>query len=187
VGAIVGWVERDNIIDGREVEPGDVCLGLPSSGLHTNGYSLARRALAGLGWQTVLPELGCSVGEALLTPHRAYLAEFEVLVEAGVNIKAMAHITGGGFVDNIPRVLPGGVGVEIDPSAWTVPPIFRLIQAHGGVDEMEMYRVFNMGIGLVVLVALEQVEQALTTLPEAVVIGEAIAWDAGSPRVRFSV
>jgi phosphoribosylamine--glycine ligase/phosphoribosylformylglycinamidine cyclo-ligase len=185
VGAIVGWVERDSIIDGREVKPGDVCLGLPSSGLHTNGYSLARRALAGIGWETVLPELDCSVGEALLAPHRAYLAEFEMLVEAGINIKAMAHITGGGFIDNIPRVLPDGIGVEIDRSAWTVPPIFHLIQERGSVDEMEMYRVFNMGIGLVMLVSPEQVEGALTALPEAIVIGNAAAWDGHSPRVRL--
>ncbi|MDD3827749.1 MAG: phosphoribosylformylglycinamidine cyclo-ligase, partial [Anaerolineae bacterium] len=102
VGAIVGWVEREAIVDGRGVRPGHVCLGLPSSGLHTNGYSLARRVLGGLGWDTVLPDLGESLADCLLGPHRAYLREVEALWDAGVAIDAMAHITGGGFVENLP-------------------------------------------------------------------------------------
>ena len=185
VGAIVGWVERQAILDGRAVRPGDICLGLPSSGLHTNGYSLARRALAGVGWETVLPELGRPLGEVLLEPHRAYLCEVEALWATGMRIKAMAHITGGGFYGNIPRVLPAGVGVEIDRAAWQVPAIFRLIQDRGQVDEMEMYRVFNMGMGMVLLVAREQTEQALAALPEAIVIGEASAWDGAARRLRL--
>jgi phosphoribosylamine--glycine ligase / phosphoribosylformylglycinamidine cyclo-ligase len=184
-GTMVGWVERGAILDGRDVRPGDVCLGLPSSGLHTNGYSLARRVLAGIGWQTVLPGLGLPLGEVLLTPHRAYLREVEALWDRGVGIKAMAHITGGGFLDNIPRVLPEGVGVEIDRAAWEVPAIFRLIETRGAIGEREMYRVFNMGIGLVVLVAPEEVEQALASVQEAVVIGQTIAWDERGPRVRI--
>ncbi len=186
VGTLVGWAPREALIDGRDVRPGDVCLGLPSSGLHTNGYSLARRVLGELGWGTVLPELGCSVGEALLAPHRAYLAEFDALINAGVRIKAMAHITGGGFPDNLPRVLPEGVGVRIDRSAWQVPPIFRLIQQRGQVSDDEMYRVFNMGIGMVVIVAPEDVDASLAAVPEALVIGETTTWDSQGARVRLS-
>ena len=186
VGTLVGCVERESIVNGSAVRPGDVCLGLPSSGLHTNGYSLARRVLADTPWETVLPELGKPLGEVLLTPHRAYLKELETLWAAGVQVKAMAHITGGGFTDNIPRVLPAGIGVRIDRTAWQVPTIFRLVQERGHVDEMEMYRVFNMGIGMVLLVAPEQVEQALATLQgEAIVIGQAVPWDESAPRVRL--
>ncbi|MBN2006412.1 MAG: phosphoribosylformylglycinamidine cyclo-ligase, partial [Anaerolineae bacterium] len=185
VGTLVGWAPREDLIDGRSVRPGDVCLGLPSSGLHTNGYSLARRVLGELGWETVLPELGCSVGEALLAPHRAYLTEFDALINAGVRIKAMAHITGGGFPDNLPRVLPDGVGVTLDRSAWHVPPLFRLIQQRGQVSDDEMYRVFNMGVGMVVIVALEDVDTALAAVKEAFVIGETTAWDSQEPRVRL--
>jgi len=186
VGTMIGWVERDAVVDGSAVRPGDVCLGLPSTGLHTNGYSLARRVFSGMSWETVLPELGRPLGEVLLAPHRAYLKEFEALVDAGVQIKAMAHITGGGFFDNIPRVLPDGVGVWIDRTAWEVPAIFRLIQRRGRVDEMEMYRVFNMGIGLVLLVAAEDVDRALGALSgEALVIGEAVPWEGDGPRTRL--
>lgn len=186
VGAMVGWVEREAIVDGSKVRPGDVCLGLPSSGLHTNGYSLVRHIFADTGWDTVFPELGRPLGDVLLTPHRAYLSQIEALWGANVHIKAMAHITGGGFSGNIPRVLPPGIGVRIDRSAWDAPTIFRLIQRRGKVDEEEMYRVFNMGIGLVLLVAMEEVDRVLETLPgEAVVIGEAIPWDEGESRVRL--
>jgi phosphoribosylformylglycinamidine cyclo-ligase len=186
VGTMVGWVERDAIVDGHTVRAGDMCLGLPSSGLHTNGYSLARRVFAETSWDTVLPELGKPLGQVLLTPHRSYLKELETLWAAGVQVKAMAHITGGGFTDNIPRMLPADVGVHIDQSAWKTPAIFDLIQEWGHVDEMEMYRVFNMGIGMVLLVSPEQVEQALATLlGQAVVIGQAVPWDGNAPRVRL--
>ncbi|MFW6115671.1 MAG: phosphoribosylamine--glycine ligase [Chloroflexota bacterium] len=189
VGTLVGWVERDRIIDGRDVQPGDVCLGLRSTGLHTNGYSLARQVFADearSGWEAVLPELGRPLGEVLLTPHKAYLNEFEALVAAGVTIKAMAHITGGGFVGNLPRVIPGEVGIEIDRAAWDVPEIFRLIQERGKVDEMEMYRVFNMGIGMVLIAAEDQVAAALRALEqEAVVIGEAVPWARKGAQVRL--
>ncbi|MBN2392531.1 MAG: phosphoribosylamine--glycine ligase [Anaerolineae bacterium] len=185
VGTLVGWAPREELIDGRDVRPGDVCLGLPSSGLHTNGYSLARRVFADVRWDTVFPELDCSVGEVLLAPHRAYLAEFDTLVSAGVRIKALAHITGGGFPDNLPRVLPDGVGVTLDRAAWTVPPIFRLIQQRGQVSDDEMYRVFNMGVGMVVIVAPEDVDAALAALAEALVIGETMAWDGAGARTRL--
>ncbi|TET54304.1 MAG: phosphoribosylamine--glycine ligase [Anaerolineales bacterium] len=186
VGALVGWVERGAIIDGSAVEVGDACLGLPSSGLHTNGYSLARHVFGDARWETEVPELDGSIGQALLAPHRSYLPEYEELVAAGVPIKAMAHITGGGFEDNIPRVLPDGIGACLDRSAWEVPAIFRLIQSRGQVDEMEMYHVFNMGVGMVVLVAKEDVERALEALSgEAVVIGETVKWDGSGPRVSL--
>lgn len=184
-GTMVGWVAREAVVDGRDVVPGDVCLGLPSSGLHTNGYSLARRVLGDLGWGTVLPELGRPLGEVLLTPHRAYLRELEALWSAGVHVKAMAHITGGGFPGNIPRVLPDGVGVRLERAAWRVPPIFRLIQERGTVAEQEMYRVFNMGIGMVLVVPPDAVELAQRTLPEVLVIGEVVPWAGPEPRVQF--
>jgi phosphoribosylamine--glycine ligase/phosphoribosylformylglycinamidine cyclo-ligase len=186
VGTLIGWVERRAIVDGTAIRAGDVCLGLPSSGLHTNGYSLARKVFAGVGWETEMPELGQSIGEALLAPHRAYLKEFEALVSAGVEVKAMSHITGGGFGDNIPRVLPDGIGARLDRASWEVPPVFRLIQSRGMVDEMEMYHVFNMGIGMVVIVGRDDVDKAIEALPGgAVVVGETVKWDGRGPRVEL--
>ena len=174
-GTIVGIVDRSRIIDGSRVGVGDVVLGLTSDGLHTNGYSLARKVLlrdAGVPLNKPLPELdGVTLGEALLWPHRCYANAILPMLPEG-NVKAMAHITGGGFVDNIPRVLPDGVGVEIDQSSWTVPTLFRLIQSLGEVTEEEMYRVFNMGIGMVVIVpadAADQVSSQLSTAGETVV------------------
>ena len=183
VGTMVGWVNRDALIDTGTLRPGDVCIGIPSSGLHTNGFSLARRILGPVGWHTVVPELGKSVGEALLAPHRPYLREIEALWDVGLTIKAMSHITGGAFVENLPRVLPDGIGVRIDRSAWEVPAIFRLIEDLGKVDALEMYRVYNMGIGLVAMVAPDDVDTALAALPEAIVIGETTAWDGSGPRI----
>ncbi len=185
VGTMIGWVDSDAIVDGGRLRPGDVCLGLPSSGLHTNGFSLARHAFRGTSWDTVPPELGQPLGEVLLAPHRAYLREVETLWDADVDVKAMAHITGGGFIGNIPRVLPQEISVRVDLASWQVPPIFRLIQARGSVDEMEMYRVFNMGVGFVFFVPPGDVEKARTALPEAFVAGEALAWDGVSPRVEM--
>jgi phosphoribosylamine--glycine ligase/phosphoribosylformylglycinamidine cyclo-ligase len=185
VGTIVGWVERDAIADPLKVRPGDVCVGLPSSGLHTNGYSLARRVLGDLGWETVLPDLGMALGDALLTPHRSYLREVERLWQAGIRPAAMAHITGGGFVDNIPRALPPGLGVRLDRSSWSVPPLFRTIQVRGGVTEAEMYRVFNMGIGLVLILSPDDACGARDVLPEAIPIGTTVAWDGQGPRVEW--
>lgn len=184
VGTMVGWVDRAEIVDGREIVPGDICLGLPSSGLHTNGYSLARRVFADLSWDTVLPELGRPLGEVLLAPHRPYLKEVESLRSAGIRIKGMAHITGGGFFENIPRILPEGVAVELERAAWDVPPIFRVIQARGRVREEEMYRVFNMGIGLVLVLSPADAARAGVLLPEARAIGRVVRSDAG-PRVRL--
>ncbi len=168
-GCIVGIVERSKIIDGRDVRPGDVVVGLASGGLHTNGYSLARQALledAQMPLDAAVAELGgVTLADALLWPHRCYAPSVLPLLDLSPPpIKAMAHLTGGGFTDNIPRVLPDGVGVRIDTSAWTVPPLFRLIQSAGNVSETEMFRVFNMGIGFVLIVAPDAAEETLTRL-----------------------
>jgi len=164
-GFIVGVVDRRKALPAG-VSAGDVLLGLPAAGLHTNGYSLARQALftqAGYEAATVLPELGTSVGAALLAPHRAYLGALEGLIERG-RIHALAHITGGGFPGNIPRVLPDGLGALVRRGSWEVPALFRLIQRSGAVADDEMFRTFNMGIGMVVAVApndLHEVEHSL--------------------------
>ncbi len=144
--------EYAKVIDGRAVEPGDVLLGLPSAGLHTNGYSLARKLffeVAGYDVNTKLEEVGETVGEALLKPHLSYLRPLEGLLDTGA-VKALAHVTGGGLLENIPRVLPEGTAVEIDSGSWDVPALFRVMQQLGNVSEAEMYRTFNMGVGMVV-------------------------------------
>jgi phosphoribosylformylglycinamidine cyclo-ligase len=145
-GFIVGLVEpgREN----EAVRAGDVLVGLPSSGLHTNGYSLVRKVFEDADLDTVVPELGRPLGEELLVPHRSYLRQLRDLPW-----KAAAHITGGGLFDNLPRVLPEGLAAEIDRSAWEVPPIFRLVSERGGVVEEEMFRTFNMGLGMVLVCA----------------------------------
>ena len=154
-GTIVGVVERSKILDGSGVRAGDLAVGLLSSGLHTNGYSLARKVLfdvAGLRLEDRPDELeGASVGEALLATHRSYLKPLTPLIEAGL-VHAMAHITGGGFYDNIPRVLPEAVDVRIRDGAWPAPPVFGLIGRLGEVSHEEMFRVFNMGIGMVLFI-----------------------------------
>jgi phosphoribosylformylglycinamidine cyclo-ligase len=153
-GFIVGIVDRARILP-REVAEGDVLLGLAASGLHTNGYSLARRVLfdrLGLGVHDFVPELGATVGQVLLAPHRPYHAALAPLLAAG-RIRALAHITGGGFPGNLPRVLPAGLGARLRRESWRVPPIFRLIQQGGDVSEAEMYSTFNMGMGMVAVVA----------------------------------
>jgi phosphoribosylformylglycinamidine cyclo-ligase len=165
-GFIVGVVERERALTGEAVREGDAILGLPSAGLHTNGYSLARKVLfetLGLSVSTRVPELGTTVGEALLAPHLCYLPALEPLLERG-RIRALAHITGGGFPGNIPRVLPAGLGARIRAGSWHVPPLFRLIQSGGRVSDDEMFRTFNMGVGMAVVVAnddLHDVEHSL--------------------------
>ena len=152
-GFIVGVTDREKIIDGKTITPGDVLLALPSVGLHTNGYSLARKLfleVAGYEVDTRLEALGMTVGEALLQPHLSYLKPLNELLDSGM-IKGLAHITGGGLTDNIPRILPEGAAVEIDKGSWPVLPIFKLMQEIGNVSEAEMYRTFNMGVGMVVV------------------------------------
>lgn len=175
VGTVVGVVERTKIIDGSRIRPGDVVLGLPSTGLHTNGFTLARHALGGLDWHEPQTTLGCSVGEALLAPHRAYVAEFEALQAAGVEVKGLAHITGGGLIDNPVRVFPAGAGAVIKRGSWPELPIFGLIQELGGIETQEMFHAFNMGLGMLVIVEAEQVEMAVEALGgEVFVVGEMV-------------
>lgn len=180
-GFSVGVVNRDRIIDGSTIVPGDVLIGLPSSGLHSNGFSLARKVLlekAGYDVNEPIPELGRTLGEELLEPTRIYVKQVLPLVEAGL-VKGMAHITGGGLVENLPRVLPEGVGVLLERDSWQVPAVFQLIQRTGEVADSEMLRTFNMGIGLVLAVAKDNVAQAQALLSKAgqasVIIGQTIA------------
>jgi phosphoribosylformylglycinamidine cyclo-ligase len=175
VGFIVGVVEKKNIIDGSSIVPGDAILGLPSSGLHTNGYSLVRRVFGTDDNPSSLskfyPELGKSLGEELLQPHRCYYPQLKPALPI---IKGIAHITGGGFIGNIPRVLPKGVTAHINKDTWDIPPIFKIIQAKGSIEEKEMYRVFNMGIGMAIVCPIHQVAKITSVLPQAKVIGEII-------------
>jgi phosphoribosylformylglycinamidine cyclo-ligase len=189
-GFIVGIVERDHLIDGRRISPGDVLVGLPSSGLHTNGYSLARAIVferLKLGIHDRIGELGATVAEALLATHRSYLPVVRPLLATNV-IKGMAHITGGGITDNLPRVLPDGTEAVVRTSSWTVPPLFQWLQRSGGVPEDDMLRTFNMGIGLIVVVAPEDSDRVIAALSAAEItpriIGE-IARSATSPHVRY--
>lgn len=152
-GFIVGIVDKERVIDGKNIRPGDVVLGLPSKGLHTNGYSLARKLLfeiSDYSVSTVLPELETTVGNMLLAKHRCYLKSLEGLLDSGV-IKGLAHITGGGLLENIPRILPQNTAVEIERGTWTELPIFGLLQKIGKVSTEEMFRTFNMGVGMVVI------------------------------------
>ncbi|GAA6756083.1 phosphoribosylformylglycinamidine cyclo-ligase [Thermus thalpophilus] len=150
-GTLVGVVEKEAILGPERVQEGDVLLALPSSGPHTNGYSLIRKVVEGLDLEAPVPELGESLKAALLRPHRAYLEEFLTLREAGVEIHAIAHITGGGLPENLPRALPEGLGAEIRKGSWPIPPIFPYLQRRGNIPEEEMYRVFNMGLGLILV------------------------------------
>jgi phosphoribosylformylglycinamidine cyclo-ligase len=182
-GFIVGVVERSRLITGATITPGDVLIGVPSTGLHTNGYSLARRIAfehLKLEVDSFVPELNRTIGEALLEPHCSYLSLIRPLLATGV-IKGMAHITGGGITENLPRVLPGGTAARIRTSAWTVPAVFRWLQDMGRVPHDDMLRTFNMGIGLIVAVAPDQAEQVKGTLAGSI-IGEIVA---GKPEVTY--
>ena len=190
-GFIVGAVERDRLIDGRAIADGDVLIGIPSSGLHTNGYSLARSIVfdrLGLGVRDHVPELGTTVGEALLAPHRSYLPIVRPLLDAQV-IKGMAHITGGGITDNLPRVLPPGVEAVIRAGSWEVPPLFQWLERSGQVPREDMLRTFNMGVGLIVVVAAADARRVLSDLAAAGETGArtigSVAATSGEPRVRY--
>jgi phosphoribosylformylglycinamidine cyclo-ligase len=183
-GFIVGAVGRSAVIDGTALTPGDVLVGLPSSGLHTNGYSLARRIVfegLGLRVDSYVPELGTTVGEALLAVHRSYLRVIEPLFDERDLVLGLAHITGGGITDNLPRIFPPGVGARIDRGAWEVPPLFRFLGDAGKVPREDMYRTFNMGIGLIVACregALPRLLAALRARGESPVpIGNLVAGD----------
>lgn len=173
-GFAVGVVDRDKIINGAAIKPGDVIIGLPSTGLHSNGFSLARKVIfeiAGLKSEDYLPELGGKVGEVMLTPTRIYVKDILPLL-AKHQIKGMAHITGGGLIENLPRIFPAGVQADINLTAWQVPAIFNLIQKMGSVEEKEMYRVFNMGVGFVLIIDPADAKAVLSDCPEAFVMGE---------------
>ena len=167
-------MEKDRIITGVDIKTGDVITGLPSSGLHTNGYSLVRRIFGETrqALDTHYPELGRTLGEELLEPHRCYYNLLKPLLPL---IKGMAHITGGGFIGNVPRVLPEGLAARFHRGRWLINPIFQLIQHRGNVDQEEMYRVFNMGIGMVVVCSPENTDRLSKALPGAHVVGEVVA------------
>jgi phosphoribosylformylglycinamidine cyclo-ligase len=175
VGFIVGVVEKKNILDNSSIAPHDVILGLPSSGLHTNGYSLVRKVFGIDANPSCLnkfyPELGKSLGEELLQVHRCYYPQLKPVLPL---IKGIAHITGGGFVGNIPRILPEGVAAHLKKRSWDILPIFKLIQKEGDIKEAEMYQVFNMGIGMTIVCSPRQVAKIVSILPQAKVIGEII-------------
>ncbi len=173
VGFIIGVVEKEKIIMGKTIVVGDTIIGLPSSGLHTNGYSLVRKLFGETPsvLNTHYPELGRTLGEELLEPHRCYHHQLKPLLPL---IKGMAHITGGGLVGNVPRILPQGMAAQFRSRAWTIPSIFQLIQQRGNVAQSEMYRVFNMGIGMVLICSPTDVDQLTKALPEAKVIGEVV-------------
>jgi len=181
VGFIIGVVEKEKIIMGKTIVAGDTIIGLPSSGLHTNGYSLVRKLFGETpsALNAYYPELGQTLGEELLEPHRCYYPQLKPLLPL---IKGMAHITGGGLIGNVPRVLPQGMVAQFQSQAWTVPPIFQLIQQRGNVARNEMYRVFNMGIGMVVICSPDNAGQLTRALPEAKIIGEVIK-QSGEARV----
>ena len=188
-GFIVGVVARADLIDGSRASAGDAVIGLPSSGLHTNGYSLARRILPEDSWSTPMPDNGHTVGDALLEPHRSYLDDVRLLRRAlraaCDDIHALAHITGGGWEGNVPRTLPAGLGVEIETGSWPIPPIFSLIQSRGDIADEEMVRTFNVGIGLTVVMPEKLAEGAISALEDAHRIGVVVAVPEGQPRVRF--
>ena len=174
-GFIVGVVERDALLDGSGIQEGDALLALPSSGLHTNGYSLVRQVFGLENDHSPLheryPELGCTLGEALLEPHRCY---WPLLEPALPLLKGMAHVTGSGLMDNLRRVLPQGLDARIDRGSWQVPDLFRLIQERGAIAEEEMRRVFNLGIGMVLVCGPGHADEVRRSLPEAWVVGEVV-------------
>jgi len=194
-GFLVGAVKREAILDPKSVREGDICIGLPSSGLHTNGYSLARaivvRVASAQGKDALAvlraerADLGGSLGDALLAVHRSYLDEFHAL-RAAARVRSIAHLTGGGWEGNLPRALPAGLGAVIDRRAWRVPAVFRVLAELGAVDEMEQWDVWNMGIGLVATIAAEDQAAALRAVPEAVFIGRVERAKDGERRIRFA-
>lgn len=176
-GFTVGAVNRDQIIDGLKISSGDVVLGLPSTGFHSNGFSLVRKVFAPYPMDTVFPELGEPLGEVLLRPTKIYVKTVLPLLDSG-KILGMAHITGGGLTENIPRILPKGLGVSIKLGSWPVRPVFSLLQRLGEVEESEMYRTFNMGIGFVLIVRAEDMDVVRESLKaqgeESYLIGQVV-------------
>ena len=188
VGIVTGVVNKKNIITGDSIRPGDAVLGLPSNGLHTNGYSLARKLFFDVGGYSVndtIPEFEESVGLTLLTPHTNYTNHILTIIGNGIDIHGLAHITGGGIIENIPRVLPGDCSVEIKRGSWPALPVFNIMQSIGNVDHEEMYRTFNMGIGMVVIVdaaEITKIKNSLKNLSEVYRIGSVIQ---GKRRIKI--
>jgi phosphoribosylformylglycinamidine cyclo-ligase/phosphoribosylamine--glycine ligase/phosphoribosylformylglycinamidine cyclo-ligase len=171
-GTIIGVLERDRILPRPNLLAGDLILGLPSSGPHTNGYSLIRQVFESADLESVIPELGCSLADALLAPHRSY---FNVLYPHLDKVKALAHLTGGGFIENVPRVLPENLSAVINRDSWNVPPIWNLVQQRGNISTEEMFRVFNLGIGMVVIVDKSIVKDLQSSISEPnFIIGQLI-------------
>ena len=190
-GFAVGVVDKPKIIDGKTIRPGDVILGIASSGLHSNGYSLARRVFfdkAKLTVSATLPELDRPLGEVLLTPTRIYAKQILAMIKE-FPIKGIAHITGGGITENLPRIFPPGVRARIDRKAWAVPPIFDVLSKLGQVEREEMFRVFNMGIGLILVVPAHLAHAVLDKAKElgdrGWQIGEIVASSGAEPEVEY--
>lgn len=176
-GTIIGAVERGEILPRQNLKAGDILIGLKSSGPHTNGYSLIRKVFADTPLDTFFPELDCSLADVLLTPHRSYLSALYSLLP---QIKALVHITGGGFLENIPRILPENLSANINLGSWTIPPLWNLIQQKGNISTDEMYRVFNMGIGMIAIVNKNSFAKAQELIPEETfVIGELVEGHKG--------
>lgn len=180
-GSMLGAGERSQVIDGKAIRADDVVIGLPSTGLHTNGYALARRLIPQEEWRTYSQLLGCTYGEALLAEHRSYFQPVRTL-RARVQVLGLAHITGGGLFDNLPRCLPEGLGVRLHGGAWPLPPIMQELQRRGSLSDAAVARTFNAGIGMAAVLRANDVAQALGLLSDACRIGEVIAVPDG-PRV----
>ena len=184
-GFSVGIVDKEKILDGHDIAAGDVLIGLGSNGIHSNGYSLVRKVLdiENADLKTVIPELGCSLGEELLKPTRIYVRAVKALLGAGLKVKGISHITGGGLYENVPRMLPEGICAEIQKASIPVPPIFTMIQEKGNIPERDMYNTFNMGVGLVMAVAKEDAAAVVDALvrcgERAHIIGRCVAGEKG--------
>src|ERR1022692_3272626 len=190
-GFIVGAAERGELLTGKGIRVGDVLLGLPSTGLHTNGYSLARKLLfevAGYGPKTLLPEVGATVGDALLAVHRSYLGPIRALMAAGL-LRGAAHITGGGITDNTPRMLPKEFGVAIETGAWKIPPLFEVLRRIGDIPEDDYRRTLNLGVGMILAVPARGTAKAETVLSKLgetpFRMGSVVAVQRGKPRVEY--
>ncbi len=190
-GTIVGAVEKSRILTGAKVRPGDLLIALPSTGLHTNGYSLARKVLfdvGGLTLDSVLPDSGTTLADELLRVHRSYLKPIGALIKAG-SLSAAAHITGGGITDNLPRVLPKGLAAAIETGSWEVPPLFEMLRALGKIPDADWRRTFNLGAGMILTVPSAKADAGLRTLKRAGekpwVIGEVIQQGRGKGRVQY--
>ena len=182
-GTVVGLVDREHLMPRPQaMQPGDALIGLPSSGPHTNGYSLIRRLVEGRDLNAILAD-GQTLADALLAPHRCYMAEIDRVQAAGLPLHGLAHLTGGGFVENIPRILPDGLAAQVEPTAWEIPPLFRQLLAWSEMEQAEAFRVFNMGIGMVMVVPAAAADAVLDTLPDAVVVGRLVNRQADSPGV----